>query len=163
VPQSGAAGHDTAAAGTQRPRAPVLWLAAAAGLVLAWAATALPWATVSGSSLAGVVAIRGGGVGTALALVGVLATVTAVAGWATGRTRGAATVLLVLGVGAVVGCGVLVLRAIYLANGYRGPTHVLVSDSGWSTTSHGVGVAVGGAASIAVLVVGALVRSGVRG
>jgi hypothetical protein len=55
------------------------------------------------------------------------------------------------------------VRTIYLANGYRGPTHVLVADSGFSTTGHGVGVAVGGAASIVVLLVGALVRAGARG
>ena len=143
-------------------RTPVLWLGAPAGLVLAWAATSLPWATFAASGYDGTIAVRGGRIGAALAVTGVGAAVAAIAGWVTGRTRLAGTVLLVLGIVAVVGSGALTLHTIYLANGIRLPSHAPASGGGWTTTSHGIGVVVGGAASLVVLVVGAVVRAGTR-
>jgi hypothetical protein len=140
-----------------------LWLVAPAGLVLAWAAPSLPWATVGASGYDGTVAVRGGGPGAALAVIGVVATVAAIVGWATVRTRATATLLLVLGIMAVVGSGVLMLHTIYLANEFRRPSHALTPSVGWTTTKHGIGVVVGGAASLVVLVVGAAVRAGARG
>jgi len=118
VPHTGAAGPDTLT-GPSTDRSRALWIVVPAGLVLAWAATVLPWATVTGSSLVGVVAVRGGRIGAALAVVGVVATVTAVVGWSTGRVLAAATVLLALGVVAVMGSGVLMLRAYYEHNRAR--------------------------------------------
>jgi hypothetical protein len=133
-----------------------------AGLVLAWAALVLPWATVRGSGIVGVVDVRGGRLGAALALIGLATVVAAVVGRVTGRSRAAATVVLVLGIAAVAGSAAVMLQAIYVANGIHGSSSPLTAGGGWNSTEHGVGVAVGGVASVAILVPAVLTRSGRR-
>jgi hypothetical protein len=133
-----------------------------AGLVLAWAGLALPWATLTGGAVTGVVEFRGGDIGIALGCVGIATSVVTVVGTVLGHLRTTTTVVLVLGILAVVGAVVVTLHSIYLANSYLQAPPGLVVGVGWSDTSHAAGVAVGGVASVVIVVVAAVVRAGMR-